>query len=150
MALIDGDGCLHVVKRPGKIAALGRRSRSDIPAGTCGIAHTRWATHGRPTSPTRTRTPPAGSDIALVHNGIIENADMRCARGCAARDTSSASETDTEVVVHLIDYLWKAGMAMEDAVAAALAAVHGAYGIAVVSSREPGQDRGGPATAARS
>jgi glucosamine--fructose-6-phosphate aminotransferase (isomerizing) len=75
-------------------------------------------------------------EIALVHNGIIENADVLRTQ-LEKEGYHFASETDTEVVVHLIDYLWKDGEPLEDAVAAALREVDGAYGIAVISSRDP-------------
>jgi glucosamine--fructose-6-phosphate aminotransferase (isomerizing) len=104
--------------------------------GTCGIAHTRWATHGAPTEPNAHPHVSARSDIALVHNGIIENAEALRVLLTDEGYTFS-SETDTETVVHLIDFLWKDGMALEDAVAEALANVEGTYGLAVVSSRDP-------------
>ena len=136
VALLNGDGRLHVLKRPGKIAALEEAVARAMPSGTCGIAHTRWATHGPPTEVNaHPHTGPDG-DIALVHNGIIENADFLRKR-LVAEGYVFVSETDTETVVHLIDHLWEDGMAMEDAVAAALRHVEGAYGIAVVSSRDP-------------
>ena len=136
VALINGGGKLHVVKKPGKIAALEAAVAAAVPSGHCGIAHTRWATNGAPTEPNaHPHTAPAG-DIALVHNGIIENADA-LRRSLQSNGYVFNSETDTETLVHLIDFLWEDGMAMEDAVAAALAQVDGTYGIAVLSSREP-------------
>jgi len=135
VALLNGSG-VQVVKRSGKRSALGRAVDEASPRGTCGIAHTRWATHGVPSQPNaHPHTSPDG-EIALVHNGIIENAESIRVQLLEAGYTF-ASETDTEVVVHLIDHLWVDGMLMEDAVAAALRAIDGAYGIAVVSSRDP-------------
>jgi len=136
VAVVDGDGCLHVVKKAGKIAALEAALAGHPPAGTCGIAHTRWATHGAPTEPNAHPHVTSRTDIALVHNGIIENAEVLRAR-LKEEGYGFTSETDTETVVHLIDFLWKDGMAFEDAVAEALAMVDGTYGLAVVSSREP-------------
>ena len=75
-------------------------------------------------------------DIAIVHNGIIENADI-IRQQLMSEGYTFRSETDTEVVVHLIDYLWEDGAPLEKAVQAALRNVDGAYGIAVVSSRDP-------------
>jgi glucosamine--fructose-6-phosphate aminotransferase (isomerizing) len=106
------------------------------PRGTCGIAHTRWATHGVPNQPNAHPHTSSDGEIALVHNGIIENAESIRIQLLEA-GYSFASETDTEVVVHLIDHLWTDGMPMEDAVSAALRSIDGAYGIAVVSSRDP-------------
>jgi glucosamine--fructose-6-phosphate aminotransferase (isomerizing) len=136
IALINGSGALHVVKRPGKLSALEAAIATSLPKGTCGIAHTRWATHGAPTEPNAHPHLSGGSDIALVHNGIIENADALRTQ-LLSEGYTFASETDTETVVHLIDFLWKDGMEFEEAVAAALAHVDGTYGIAVVSSRAP-------------
>jgi len=137
VALLDDAG-LHVVKRPGKIRELERAVAAAPSGATCGIAHTRWATHGAPNEPNAHPHTSSDGDIALVHNGIIENADVL--RGQLQKEGYGfASETDTEVVAHLIDYLWNPGMGLEDAVAAALREVDGAYGIAVLSSRDPGK-----------
>src|SRR5690606_33554431 len=104
--------------------------------GTCGIAHTRWATHGAPNEPNAHPHTTSDGEIALVHNGIIENADAL--RSFLRKEGYAfASETDTETVVHLIDHFWKDGQPLEEAVAAALREVEGAYGIAVISSRDP-------------
>jgi glucosamine--fructose-6-phosphate aminotransferase (isomerizing) len=135
VALLNGSG-VQVVKRSGKLAALAQAVDEASPRGTCGIAHTRWATHGVPSQfNAHPHTSPDG-EIALVHNGIIENAESIRVQLLEAGYTF-ASETDTEVVVHLIDHLWIDGMVMEDAVAAALGAIDGAYSIAVISSRDP-------------
>jgi glucosamine--fructose-6-phosphate aminotransferase (isomerizing) len=136
MAVLDGDSGLHVVKRPGKISQLQAALRDEPLHGSCGIAHTRWATHG---APNRVNAHPhlAGNgEIALVHNGIIENAAALKVRlesmGCVF-----VSETDTEALAHLVDRMWPEGGTLEDAVAEALRLVEGAYGIAVISSRDP-------------
>ncbi|NJD19395.1 MAG: glutamine--fructose-6-phosphate transaminase (isomerizing), partial [Gemmatimonadetes bacterium] len=138
VALLGDDGRLEVVKRPGKIAALQAAVAAAKPSGRCGIAHTRWATHGAPTEPNAHPHLSGGADIALEHNGINENAGIMRRRQ-QEEGYVFVSETDTETVVHLIDHLWEKGMPLEDAVAGALARVEGTYGIAVVSSREPGK-----------
>ena len=138
LALLNGGGQLHVLKRAGKISALEAAVAAELPQGSCGIAHTRWATHGAPTEPNAHPHVSGVPDIALVHNGIIENADI-LRRELQAKGYRFASETDTETVVHLIHHLWVDGMALEDAVAAALRYVEGAYGVAVISSRDPGK-----------
>ncbi len=138
LALINCAGGLDVVKRAGKLAALEAAVAAAKPSGHCGIAHTRWATHGAPTETNAHPHVSGASDIALVHNGIIENADA-LRRRLQAEGFVFTSETDTEAVVHLVDFLWKDGMDMEEAVAAALSRVEGTYGIAVVSSRDPGK-----------
>ena len=135
VALLNGSG-VQVVKRPGKLSALAKAVDEASPRGTCGIAHTRWATHGVPNQSNAHPHTSSDGEIALVHNGIIENAESIRAQLLEA-GYSFASETDTEVVVHWIDHLWTDGMTMEDAVSAALRAIDGAYGIAVVSSRDP-------------
>ena len=135
VAILNGDG-LRTIKQPGKIAELVSVLDRDYPVGTCGIAHTRWATHG---APNRVNAHPhlsAEQDIALVHNGIIENADA-LRRKLTGLGYPFRSETDTEVVVHLIDHAYRKGAkSLEDAVATALREVEGAYGIAVISARD--------------
>ena len=135
LALLNGDG-LEVLKRAGKLSALEQAVEEEAPQGTCGIGHIRWATHGVPNHPNAHPQTTSAGDIALVHNGIIENAESVRAQ-LREEGYCFTSDTDTEVVVHLIDHLWTDGVLMEDAVAAALRAVDGAYGIAVVSSRDP-------------
>ena len=135
IALLN-DGGVSVVKKPGKIRVLEEAIGASGVGGTCGIGHTRWATHGAPNERNAHPHTSAAGDIALVHNGIIENADALRVQ-LTAEGYTFASETDTEVVVHLIDLLWSDGEPMETAVAAALRRVEGAYGIAVVSARDP-------------
>ncbi len=130
------DGGLHVVKRPGKLSALEEAIAEDPPAGTVGIGHTRWATHGAPTEVNAHPHTSAAADIALIHNGIFENAEVLRAQ-LAEEGYTFRSETDTEVLVHLIHRLWEDGEPLEDAVARALRLVEGAYGIAVISTRDP-------------
>tara|TARA_B100001146_G_scaffold72796_1_gene64560 strand:- start:102 stop:1937 length:1836 start_codon:yes stop_codon:yes gene_type:complete len=137
IALLNGSG-VQVVKRPGKLSSLEQAVQDATPAGNCGIAHTRWATHGAPNELNAHPHTSSEGDIALVHNGIIENAnDIRTQ--LSAIGYVFTSETDTEAIVHLIDRLWVEGEPLEDVVAAALRRVEGAYGIAVVSSRDPGK-----------
>ena len=137
IALLNGSG-VQVVKRPGKLSSLEQAVQDATPVGNCGIAHTRWATHGAPNELNAHPHTSSEGDIALVHNGIIENAnDIRTQ--LSAIGYVFTSETDTEAIVHLIDRLWVEGEPLEDVVAAALRRVEGAYGIAVVSSRDPGK-----------
>ncbi|MBI3572389.1 glutamine--fructose-6-phosphate transaminase (isomerizing) [Candidatus Kaiserbacteria bacterium] len=126
-----------MVKRAGKVAELASAVPKNF-SGTMGIAHTRWATHGAPTEQNAHPHTDASGTIWLVHNGIIENhAELR--EPLAKSGVRFASETDTEVLTQLIGSLYKKDVLLEDAVAAALARVHGTYGIAVASSREPGK-----------
>ncbi len=105
-----------------------------VPSGTLGIAHTRWATHGAPTEINAHPHTDQAGNIAVIHNGIIENANsIRTA--LANRGHTFESDTDTEVLAHLIGALFEGDL--EEAVAAALREVDGAYGIAVISAQQP-------------
>ena len=132
---VIADGRLVVQKAAGKIATLESQLNGSILKGTTGIAHTRWATHGAPT--TRNAHPHAdcSDTIAVVHNGIIENSSALRTM-LVERGHKFNSETDTEVIAHLIEQFYQGSL--EDATAAALRELEGAYGIAVVSAREPG------------
>ncbi len=138
IAVLTPDGDLFTEKRAGKIADLEGVLNGRIPEGSCGIAHTRWATHGPPTRVNAHPQLSAARDIAVVHNGIIENAPVQRPK-LRALGFEFESRTDTEVLVHLIDLAFQNCDLLEDAVAGALSAVDGAYGIAVVSSRDPGK-----------
>jgi glucosamine--fructose-6-phosphate aminotransferase (isomerizing) len=136
VSIVDTDGTIRVTKRAGKLQALELALAEQPLRGTCGIGHTRWATHGPPNRANAHPHTSADGSIALVHNGIIENAGA-LRRHLEQQGVVFRSDTDTEVVVHLIEQLWPEGGLLEDAVAAALEQVIGAYGIAVVSSRDP-------------
>ena len=138
IAVLTPADALEVEKRPGKIAELEDALNGRLPAGHCGIAHTRWATHGPPTRANAHPHLSGPRDIALIHNGIIESAAHQRPW---LRDMGYEfrSQTDTEVLVHLIDLAFRDTDLLEDAVAAALSRVEGTYGIAVVSSRDPGK-----------
>ncbi len=138
ITILNGDGSLTTLKRPGKISVLEEAMGGVPPKGHCGIGHTRWATHGGPTEANAHPHYSTDGDIALVHNGIIENAD-ELRGGLEELGYVFRSETDTEVIIHLIDEAFKVNHRLEDAVAAALLQVEGAYGIAVISSRDPGK-----------
>ena len=136
LSVLTPQGEMATKRRAGKLRELERAVNGRMPAGTCGIAHTRWATHGAPTEANAHPHMSQGGDIALVHNGIIENAAAHRPRlrelGC-----EFASETDTEVLVHLVDLAFQESDSLEEAVAVALAQVEGPYGIAVVSTQDP-------------
>ncbi len=135
LALV-ADGRIEVHKAPGKIGVLEQELGARPPAGTTGIAHTRWATHGAPNAVNAHPHTDCGGTLALVHNGIIENAGpLRTA--LTKRGHVFRSETDTEVLSHLIEDLLVKGGTLVEAVAGALHQVEGTYGIAVVSTREP-------------
>src|SRR5437867_6199803 len=135
LALIEG-GRIEVHKAPGKIGMREKELGKTLPAGRTGIAHTRWATHGAPNTVNAHPHIDCGGTLALVHNGIIENAGV-LRTALTKRGHVFRSETDTEVLVHLVEELHTQGRPLVDAVAGALRQVEGTYGIAVVTSREP-------------
>jgi glucosamine--fructose-6-phosphate aminotransferase (isomerizing) len=136
IALLTARG-LERVRTKGKVRDLEALQASEPISGFTGIAHTRWATHGAPN--TVNAHPIVSRDnIAVVHNGIIENHDEL--RGeLKALGYDFATETDTEVVAHLIDHYQSAGADLLDAVRTTIARLRGAYAIAVLSKREPGR-----------
>ena len=136
VAILDADANLRVVKKSGKLRELEALLDEDMPEGSCGIAHTRWATHGAPNDVNAHPHGGRPSHVAVVHNGIIENAPA-LKRKLEERGHEFVSDTDTETLVHLIEEAGKEGASLEEAVAAALRQVEGAYGIAVVSADEP-------------
>ena len=129
---VVGRSGLKVHKRAGRVAEL-INTAPKLLRGTVGIGHTRWATHGEPTDANAHPHVDSSKAIAVVHNGVIENAAEL--RATVLADVTFTSETDTEVLAHLI-----AGQReeeLEDAVRAALLLVEGAYGIAVIDRRQP-------------
>jgi glucosamine--fructose-6-phosphate aminotransferase (isomerizing) len=137
MALIDNDHNLQMHKYSGKVAALEEAQRLMPLAGCIGIAHTRWATHGEP-SAANAHPHVAGERVALVHNGIIENhAALR--EELVAEGVEFLSETDTEVIVHLIHRALDNGLSLLDAVRETVSRLQGAYAIAVLDNRHPDQ-----------
>jgi glutamine---fructose-6-phosphate transaminase (isomerizing) len=132
IAVTNGNG-LETKKAAGKISRLEEAIATAPPVGTTGIAHTRWATHGPPTECNAHPHIDCRKEIAVVHNGIIENA-VTLRRQLEARGHVFVSETDTEVLAHLIE---EAGGQLEEAVIDALRQVDGTYGIAVISSADP-------------
>ena len=128
------DGELIRRRAPGKLIGLVRELAQHPAPGTTGIAHTRWATHGAPTA--ANAHPHATSELALVHNGIIEN--FRQLRDAlTARGRRFESETDTEVVAHLVSELVEAGQSPQDAVKAALPQLRGAFALAIAFRQYP-------------
>ncbi len=133
VAIMNGKG-VETRKAAGKIARLEAVIEADPPQGTLGIGHTRWATHGPPN--TINAHPHASHDgtIAVVHNGIIENATT-LKRSLESRGYVFKSDTDTEVLAHLIEAAYAGNL--EAAVIEALHQVDGTYGMAVICSAEP-------------
>lgn len=126
---------LKVVKAKGRIADLERRlEQEELPEGTVGIGHTRWATHGKPSDLNSHPHTCRENNISVVHNGIIENY-MELKEELIAQGVEFVSETDTEVVCHLIASLYEGDIVR--AVQAATRRIRGAYALAVLSAREP-------------
>jgi glucosamine--fructose-6-phosphate aminotransferase (isomerizing) len=128
---------LTVIKAAGKIRELESRLQRERPCGTFGIAHTRWATHGEPNDQNAHPHSDATGKIALVHNGIIENYSV-LKSALQSEGHTFRTDTDTEVLAHLIGKYRKRGLSLENAVGKALADVEGTYGIAVMCEDEPG------------
>ena len=128
------DGQLVRRRAQGKLINLVQELAVDPAPGTTGIAHTRWATHGAPTA--ANAHPHATSELALVHNGIIENF-KQLRDGLQARGRTFESETDSEVVAHLISELVEGGLSPEQAVREALPELRGAFALAIAFRRYP-------------
>jgi len=128
------DGQLVRRRAPGKLINLARELARDPAPGDIGIAHTRWATHGAPTA--ANAHPHATAELALVHNGIIENF-RQLREALTARGRTFESETDSEVVAHLISEAVEAGLSPQDAVKAALPQLRGAFALAIAFRQHP-------------
>ena len=138
VALLDGQD-LKVYKRQGKVQDLVDFINDSSTTGNVGIGHTRWATHGLPNDVNAHPHFSGDGQIVLVHNGIIENYDI-LKKELSKRGHEFKTETDTEVLVHLIEEIKNKGnSSIEEAVRMALNEVHGAYAIAVVCTEAPGK-----------
>lgn len=133
---LNDSGKATLLRTKGKVAELEAKVGSHMVADSVGIGHTRWATHGEPSK--RNAHPHAVGDIYLVHNGIIENyQDLKAA--LSKQDYIFKSDTDTEVLTALVDSFYKQSETLIEAVSGALQLVVGAYGIAVMSVKNPGE-----------
>jgi glutamine---fructose-6-phosphate transaminase (isomerizing) len=127
----------ELVRCRGRLAALEGLLKEKPPTGCIGIGHTRWATHGRPSD--ENAHPHRVGTVSVVHNGIVENHALLRDR-LKASGRSFSSETDTEVIAHLIDEAVSAGSkTLVDAVRRALKQIEGSYAIAVLSDQHPGE-----------
>ncbi|MCU1719133.1 glutamine--fructose-6-phosphate transaminase (isomerizing) [Pseudomonas sp. 5P_3.1_Bac2] len=135
VALLTDAGSLERRRRVGKVSELDKALTEQPLAGRLGIAHTRWATHG---APTEVNAHPhfSGTELAVVHNGIIENHEEL--RGeLKALGYVFSSATDTEVIVHLLHHQLKTTADLTEALKAVVKQLHGAYGLAVISAKQP-------------
>ena len=133
LAVIDKNQALDVRRSLGRVANL--ESICDSVDGYIGVAHTRWATHGRPAE-NNAHPHTSSKQVAVVHNGIIENHNELRAQQ-KEQGFPFSSETDTEVIVHQIDWHMQQGQGLFDAVKSTVQELHGAYGLGVVSKNEP-------------
>ena len=137
VALMKDDGNMNIYKSKGKVADLEAKLDGKDLDGNIGIAHTRWATHGEPNDVNAHPQVAQSGRIALVHNGTIENYSV-LKEALAQHGYTFSSETDTEVLVQLIDYIETTNnCGLLDAVTEALRQVEGAYAIAVVDKGCP-------------
>lgn len=134
IATVDDDG-IHVRKRSGRIAELARALDDEPLAGLCGISHTRWATHGPATERNAHPHLDEAADFAVVHNGVIEN-HLQLRQQLEDDGVVFRSDTDTEVLAHLVARFWSGNLV--EAVTRATELVRGTYGLAVVCRHEPG------------
>ena len=139
VAMINDNGDISVYKTKGKVADLERFCEDKDISGTVGIAHTRWATHGEPSSVNAHPHYSESKNIAIIHNGIIENyADLK--KKLVADGVKFRSDTDTEVIVQLIEYIQtRKNVDLLTAVRFALTQLIGAYAIAVLDKRDKDQ-----------
>ncbi len=134
LAVHTGKG-VEIVRAVGKLANLDAALKKSPLSGPTGIGHTRWATHGRPSE--ANAHPHVAGQVAVVHNGIIEN-HVELRRELEASGIKFQSDTDTEIVAHLVDRAMKRGQkVLAEAVREALKQVRGAYAIAVISGDSP-------------
>ena len=139
VAIVTHEGTLQRCRRSGKVGELDQALAGEPLLGRLGIAHTRWATHGAPCE--RNAHPhfsgkEPGDELAVVHNGIIENHEALRER-LQSLGYVFSSDTDTETVVHLLHHKLQEHADLADALKAAIPELHGAYGLAVISARQP-------------
>jgi len=134
VAVLEASGSIACRKTAGKVAALEAKLDQHPARGLLGIAHTRWATHGVPNEVNA--HPHTSGSIAVVHNGIIENHDA-LRRELTDLGYRFVSQTDTEVVAHLVNHYTRENATLFEAVQAAIARVEGAYALGIISAEHP-------------
>lgn len=134
---IENSGGIRIVKTKGRLAALEQKLEQSPVSGLCGIGHTRWATHGAPSDVNAHPHFNAAHNIAVVHNGIIENY-LSIREELTRAGVEFLSETDTEVLAHLVDHYFAKSGDLADAVAKTMARVEGSYALGVLCECCPG------------
>ena len=131
---VISDGRLEIRKKAGKLVNLETLLGSDpLPDSTTGIGHTRWATHGGPTDSNAHPHVSEDGTVAVIHNGIIENfAELRSE--LTAGGVTLTSETDTEVVAHLVEVYLEEGQSFEDAVRTTVKRINGVFALAITTA----------------
>lgn len=135
ISVLDSDSC-SIIKSKGKVSILEKKVIEHKLNGTVGIGHTRWATHGEPNEINAHPHSNEDGTLTLIHNGIIENYST-LKKTLQKRGVTFKSETDSEVIVHLIDSFLKKGHNFFQSVRYALNSLEGTYGVAVIYSKEP-------------
>ncbi|MFZ0889136.1 MAG: glutamine--fructose-6-phosphate transaminase (isomerizing) [Candidatus Binataceae bacterium] len=134
IATVTDNGKMEVRRAAGKLGELRRRLEESPLAGKIGIGHTRWATHGRPSE--ENAHPHKAGPVAVIHNGIVENfVDLRAA--LLKRNHKLRSETDTELIAHLIEERLREGLGLTEAVRMAVRELRGSFSIVVLCETEP-------------
>lgn len=136
IAVLDDAGAIAIRKKAGKLNNLAQMLATATIPGSLGVAHTRWATHGRPNDENAHPHQDCTGDIALVHNGIIENY-LELRNALLAQGHTFISETDTEVLAHMIERETADGTPLATAVGRILPQLRGAYALVIMSRREP-------------
>ena len=138
VAVIEGGAAVRIVKDTGKVDEINSSLKFDSLEGHAGIAHTRWATHGGVTQPNAHPHVSCGGAVAVVHNGIIENyKELR--EDLRSKGHAFASQTDSEVIPHLIEEGLKAGLPFDKAVLGACARLKGSFAFLALSSANPSE-----------
>jgi len=137
IAVLEQNGGLAIHKSAGKLKALLSNLSGKVPAGRQGVGHTRWATHGRPTDSNAHPHTDCTGGVIVIHNGIVENyQELR--RALSARGHRFASETDTEVLPHMIEERVRDGAGLVDALTECIREISGAHAILAMTTSEPG------------
>jgi glucosamine--fructose-6-phosphate aminotransferase (isomerizing) len=136
IAVVNGDGKLDIRRASGKLRNLEEVIQKNPLEGTYGIGHTRWATHGRPTEENAHPHRDCTGQIVVVHNGIIENY-LELKEQLQREGHKFVTETDTEIVAHLVEKNSQGGVPLEDAVRKSLNQLRGIYALVFMSARDP-------------
>src|SRR6202043_3032332 len=136
IAVLNGDNHLSIRRASGKLRNLEEAIRVNPLDGPYGIGHTRWATHGRPTEENAHPHRDCTGQVVVVHNGIVENY-VELKRQLEAEGHKFVTETDTEIVAHLVEKFMKDGGPLEDAVRKSVKKLAGVYSLAILSAQDP-------------